>query len=1139
MGPSQSVGELVQVRGEFLPFIDLRQVGNASYRRNCRDSYVYTDEDFRFFEHLYRGIAGLLPQKKRNLILLGPFGVGKSLNLMVTYDLFTSRHNREVLKNFSDPNLKAQLASLTQEAPFLVVVLMGTKVQGSLQDALVQALLQAMPAGVELASDFNGAAKYLDWLSSPEQHDLKDRFERELQLLNTVPDVVALRKGITSRRDFLELFRGVYESAIGTPYARLGATNPSAIYAEAVKELVGKGKPYSGLLVLFDEFGQWVDILARGEDYPTLTEFAEWAHSCENAFMVVATQTIPQTFNTEDDYARFHTFLGRCGTFELRREHYEDLIAGTLQERGRRKDTIKTHPSWARLAEIQRAYRPAYGADAQKAVKAVWDYYPFHPGVIAALRPLADTLGQYERTIFKFVDPTEERGLGAFLSEPTILEDGSLNLLTLDRLFPYFRSEIEREFADTYNRYEDAAHENRNDSLSMRVLHLLVLLHVLGSRAPCTSTAGNLADLLAESDSNDVAEALNRLEDQGHVFIENGAYRLTEAGAITRRQVEARLSQAVRHTKSLSAQDLLTELRNYRAHAAQIGEPSRLPGLPISRHVEAQAFRSKYSVRRQFTVEPISWRDVSSRANDLAKGSRAADPTSVYVVIVTEEENKQGTALHEARRAASSMASAGMCVGVPMTPFQNGGLVRAVQAVRILEGERPYSGTRALDNEAKRRLQDLLIALDGFASVTNLEWYSPLGTPTAPPSSIQDLIDRLALHYGQKFPPGIESADAVGMTTINRDVIQKLSRPVSFGIGVKRKKAEQIVVQALVPLGLVEIGIQKPTDVEVLAKIARPEPSDMSESAEIYGVLEQAFHPGRHGSERIGRTVQQLLQPPYWLPRDLFAYYLATFLTNSEANLKEHDSPQPQTQEVLKRLIDRKGRGFVVLVPKLRTLNDPERIYLHSVADCIAGGIKARKYGGSLRMERRDGVLHGREWEQIKADLRSWWHETGAGARARCEERPAVLDPFARQLLNVIDQGHKAGALEDPEFLVEIIPAKLSSGDKLGTLGTKVISALGSIKQLATKPRAAPRSVPKREPSKGTRPDRPTPSGLPEEPQKNVQEASLTLASIRGFLEVLEEVRHSMQKGMRGPSFSQLVERMRLAISREQDRSAM
>ena len=190
----QQVGELVEVRGEFLPFIDMRQVENASYRRTCRDSYVYTDEDFRFFQLLYRGIAGLLPQKKRNLILLGPFGVGKSLNLMVTYDLFTSKHNGEVLRNFSNPNLRAQLASLTEEAPFLVVVLMGTKVEGSLQDALVEALFASDPPDVELPSDFNRAAQYLDWLSIPDQHDLKRRFEEALRATEPALDVVTLRK---------------------------------------------------------------------------------------------------------------------------------------------------------------------------------------------------------------------------------------------------------------------------------------------------------------------------------------------------------------------------------------------------------------------------------------------------------------------------------------------------------------------------------------------------------------------------------------------------------------------------------------------------------------------------------------------------------------------------------------------------------------------------------------------------------------------------------------------------------------------------------------------------------------------------------------------------------------------------------
>ena len=1126
----QHVGELVEVRGEFLPFIDLRQVRNASYRRTCRDSYIYTDEDFRFFQLLYRGIAGLLPQKKRNLILLGPFGVGKSLNLMVTYDLFTSKYNGEVLKNFSDANLKAQLTSLTKDGPFLVIVLMGTKVEGSLQDALVEALLQALPADIELASDFNQAAQYLDWLSTPDQRDLKDRFEQALRLRSPSLDLIALRKGITSRREFLELFREVYESAIGASYTRLSAANPSAIYAEAVKELVGKGKPYSGLLVLFDEFGQWVNDRARGEDYPTLTEFAEWMHSCENAFMVVATQTIPQSFNTTDDYDRFHTYLGRCETFELRREHYEDLIAGALRERGRRKDAVKTHPSWKKLAEIQRSYHPAYGADAQK---AVWGYYPFHPGVIAALRPLADTLGQYERTIFKFVDPTEEQGFGAFLNEPTFHDDGSLNLLTLDRLFPYFRREIQQELADTYNRYEEAAKENHSDHLSIRVLHLLVLLHVLGSRAPCTSSMTNLADLLAESDNTNLAEALNRLEDQGHVFIENGTYRLTEAGAITRRHVESRLNQVVRQTGFVSAQDILTELQNYAGLAATIGEPGRRPDLPISGEVESRSFLQRYSIHRRFSLKPISWRDVSSLADDSAKGSRISDPTSVHVVVVTEEENQRGTALNEARKAAILLASRGMCVGVPVAPFQNAAVVRAVRAVKALESERPYSGTRALDIVRKLRFRDLLNALDEFCSIAKFEWYSPLGSPMTAPSSIDDLADRLALHYGAKFPPGIKSVDAVG-AAINTDVVLKLSKSVSFGIGVQKRKADQIIEQALVPLGLVQVGKRKPTDSETPAKVAKPDSSTHKESAEIYEVLEGAFPPGRHGSDQIGAKVQTLLQPPYWLPRDLCTYYLAAFLTNREALLESNGYEQPHDRDVLRKLIDTGGKGFTVVVPKPLTLNDAERGFLHAIAGHMAGSIKNPSYMGSLKVSRENGLLRRREWEQIAADLRVWHREVGVVAKARSEERPESLDKFAQRLLSVLEQGFTNGSLEAPEFLVRTIPSKLSSNDKLGTLGTKVVTALGSIQRLAKTRKPAPVETPANQPSEESPDKEPNASEPVAGPKKSAQEVPLSLDSVQVLLGALEDVRRSMEDGTEGPSFEQLVERMRSAIVGEE-----
>ena len=1125
------IGDFVEVKGEFLPFVDLRLIDDVSYRRQCRESYVYTDEDIKYFQLLYRSIAGLLPQKKRNLILLGPFGVGKSLNLMLTYDLFTSKRNAAVLKNFKDPSIKAQLTSLTQESPFLVVVLMGTKVEGSLQDALIEALIQAMPEGVSLASDFSEAVQYLNWLSLPEQRDLRERFELGLRTTNPALSTESLRKGISFRREDLELFREAYQSAFGTPHSRLGSVSASKVYAEAMKEVIGTGKPYSGLLVLFDEFGQWIDGgKALEQDYLTLTEFGEWIHSCDNASMVVATQAIPRNFKTSDDYDRFQTFRGRCEVFRLQRENYEDLIGGALRERGRNKDEIKTNSSWAKLAELQRAYHPTYGDDAQK---AVWGYYPFHPSVIAGLRPLSDKLGQYERTIFKFVDPSEEGGLQTFLEEPALRADGRLNILTLDYLFRYFRDEIAQELADTYMRYEEASLENKDDPLATKVLQLLVVLHVLGPDAPCAATPENLADLLSEPDCYLITQALTRLEEQGHVFTEHGAHRLAEAGAMSRRQVEARLTQVVvRDTADVTAQDVLTELRNYSREAAEIGEGNRGPDLPISEGIESQRFLQQYAVRRKLLFKPIVWRDIVDLADKASKERTNVDPLDIYVVVVTDDENEQGIALNEARKAAAKLASEGACVGVPTAPFTDGAIVRGARGVRELESERPFRGTRALELEKSRRLHELLDALDRFASPSNYEWYSPLGSPMPAPLSASGLVDTLALHYGAKFPPGIKSPEAVGGVRIESEVVERLSKP-TFGMRMPKRKAEQVIEQALVPLGLVEVSKAKPTHTEASALVRRPDRSLHKESLEIFGMLEQGLPQGSNGADQIAAVIRQVSNPPYWLPKDLVAYYIAAFLTTSEATILKNGSRQSLTHETLRGLIDSQGKGFVIEVPKRVTMNDDERGYLHAVAQRIARSVTNPQYANSLRQARRDGVLRRRELEQIRSDMESWWTQRGISAKARRDENFATLGDFTSQLLEVLDEGFKNGTLEDPEFYTKTLPSRLAANTKIGEFGTRVVAAIEEIDQVARAPRPSPTPKPEDSPpvQPPVQPVEDAPAG-DKNISTEVAEPVVSEAVILELIGLLEEIRMDAVSGHSIPSVKELFSQMQAVVER-------
>lgn len=1039
-----SVGDIVRVRAEFEPFIQLSEAHDPEYRRKCRKSYVYTPEDMKFFDQLYKGISGRLRQKKRNLLILGPFGVGKSINLMLAYDIFISKYNADVLDHFPE-TLRHQLASLTHENPYLVIRLMGTQISSSLHDALIQALSETIPKDIELETDFTDAQRWLEWLDEPSQADLKDRFKNALTGIDSAMDLDMLKNHLPGRIEYLGLLRKVYEKAMGRAYPRLTAANPSDAYQAAVKQLVGPAKRYSGILILFDEFGQYITDRATSDDFTTLTAFGEWVHTRDRVFMVVATQTIPERFDSQVDYERFKTFEGRCEERYIDRAYYEDLIAGALEEIGGNKDCIKlTAGYWNELAGLQRRVHPLYPHDAQK---AVWGYYPFHPGLIAALRPISDRLGQYERTIFLYIDPTNEEGLASFLKEVVFLSDGRLNLLTLDRIFDYFEEAIERDNPDIYSRYQQAYADIRGDDTSEQVLKLVTLLHLLGGLAPLQPTAQNITTLLYEPDQTRVESALATLTDKEHVFPEGSVYRLASPGAITRKTVEAKVGQLQRQdASSVDSAEVIGHVRDYTRNALKV-EPSRVFPFKVTEPYISQMYLNKYKIYRRFQPDFLGWRELVRYADDVDKDLKALDYSKMSVLfgVVTEDENEKGTALNQIRAAAGRLAKRGFIVGVPKSPLSAIDTVKAVRAVSKISTEQPFTGTSALEQAQKARLKDLLDALDAHFSVQNFEWYTPLGKNLPSPSRVEDVIDSVTMHYGSKFPEGVKYADLLG-ERVNTEVVHRLSKR-TFGIAKKAKKADQIINDALIPIGIVVKGKGKPADLEDPAQVVAPNKTTHPRSNEAWDKIRAALPPGISHGDRIAKLRDELSSRPYWFPPDVGVYFLAAFLATEGGKIRVNGYEQPRDADNLKSLWGYPS-DYSIVIPIKVPLDSTTRSYLDTLGKAVAANISAPRYSGSLLSPVPQTVLEPEIIAELASDVESWWREYGIKVKAKVEDWQISLTPIAQAWLDALGESVPAKSQYDADFYLKTLPDKANMGGKLATLATELHSTISQLEGL-------------------------------------------------------------------------------------------
>ena len=288
---------------------------------------------------------------------------------------------------------------------------------------------------------------------------------------------------------------------------------------------------------------------------------------------------------------------------------------------------------------------------------------------------------------------------------------------------------------------------------------------------------------------------------------------------------------------------------------------------------------------------------------------------------------------------------------------------------------------------------------------------------------------------------------------------------------------------------------------------------------------------GLSEENELGKLLSQLSSPPYWLPKDLLTYYMASFLTYWEARVLLSDHEQPRSQETLKRLIDSSGKGFSIDVPKRVTLNEEQLSYLDALAARVAREIKNGLYQGSLKVQRAEGVLRRVEREAIRTDLEAWWNECGLIAQSRVDQSTRTLDVMSRHVLELWGPALRDGVM-DADFLLVTFPEKVGSEGRLGTLAKELVQSLEVIGSIAREPRpssARPDDGSGSDTGQGPEAGRgQTP--WPSEGSTEADGASLDEATVDGLIRLLQEVRGDLVGGSRSLTFEGLVERMREAL---------
>ena len=452
--------------------------------------------------------AFLMASSPRRFIFRATYGHGKTHLALALANFFGRPAGSAEVQNIVD-QLRASssqkadgFASFKAErAPYLVVRLFGENVS-NLPQAVVAALETALrenPASADYQLDFwfDKAADLFEKFTS-QQTDAAN-----LWLDARATDLPSLVRGLRERNgDLYEIASQLIEEIVGIAPDFGRAVELKSLIPRVTLDLCGEGKPFSGLLILFDEFSAFTRsyaqdyVLTRGTPLQSLIDGVV---NCGHLAVIVAlsqydpnsdVQTIFQKIGaSDDDRQNIDKELNRLPAPE-RYQLYSSLeiVLSNLLRQDENSWNELTQPDkvWGQIEDanndVMRLYEAHYSEEMEWGDERVQTVltkgcFPFHPLTIAILCR-ANLRG----------DESSARTVMGYLTEAyrenaarPALSDGVLNWISPISLVEKFGRAI--VFSDgLWGQYEQALRSAGAEAPDSQkaVLHAMLLHEVVG-----------------------------------------------------------------------------------------------------------------------------------------------------------------------------------------------------------------------------------------------------------------------------------------------------------------------------------------------------------------------------------------------------------------------------------------------------------------------------------------------------------------------------------------------------------------------------------------------------------------------------------------------------------------------------------
>lgn len=384
----------------------------------------------------------------RSTLLAGPYGKGKSYIMLIMTYLFSKRENRQVFEallkkiRFVDAELAEYISAIDKQKISLLPIIINNNESDDINQNFMLALRNSLKErGIENLipeSVFSECLTQIEIWENSSDVNLLNICEEKFKI-----SLLALKNGLKNfNKGAYETFLNLFECINhGYKFNALVGNDISNIYMSVVESIKEYG--YSGLFVIFDEFGAFLE--NKTSDFSgklnKIQSFAERCNSSTNdAQMYFCCITHKDISLYQHDKTYFDDFEKISGRFKQIRfdrsldENYQ-ILCNAIEKTEDYQLLVRT--SQEERYEFYKCVNDSGIFNSENQLSfVVQQGFPFNPIALYVLIQVSEKIAQNERTLFTFISDSDLYSFRYFIT------NNSEGLLNVDYIYDYFQGII-------------------------------------------------------------------------------------------------------------------------------------------------------------------------------------------------------------------------------------------------------------------------------------------------------------------------------------------------------------------------------------------------------------------------------------------------------------------------------------------------------------------------------------------------------------------------------------------------------------------------------------------------------------------------------------------------------------------------